>query len=64
VFWTGLYVFFTQRVPGITVSARYRNPDGRLYVFGIDITLDALSRFLGSVTIGRSGRAVIIDGNG
>jgi len=33
-------------------------------VFGVDITLDALSRFLGSVAIGRSGRAVIVDGNG
>ena len=33
-------------------------------MFGVDITLDALSRFLGSVAIGRSGRAVIIDGNG
>ena len=64
LFWTGLYIFFTQRVPGITVSARHRTADGRLYLFGVDITLDALSRFLGSVEIGRSGRAVIIDGSG
>jgi adenylate cyclase len=61
LFWTGLYIFFTQRVPGITVSAKHRTADGRLYVFGVDITLDAFSRFLGSVEIGRSGRAVIID---
>src|SRR5215472_2671757 len=44
LFWTGLYIFFTQRVPGITVSARHRTADGRLYLFGVDITLDALSR--------------------
>ena len=64
LFWTDIYIFFTQRVPGITVSARYLNALGRLYLFGVDITLDALSHFLASLKIGQSGRAVIIDGNG
>ena len=31
---------------------------------GVDITLDALSRFLGSLEIGRTGRAVIMDDTG
>jgi adenylate cyclase len=64
LFWTEVYIFFSQRVPGITVSARHRGPQGRLRVFGADITLDALSHFLASLTIGRSGRAVIIDDTG
>ncbi len=33
-------------------------------VFGVDITLEELSRFLGSLEIGQSGRALIIDGDG
>ncbi|HEX3522831.1 MAG TPA: cache domain-containing protein, partial [Stellaceae bacterium] len=61
LFWTSIYIFYSQRVPGITASAKYRDPNGRLYLFGVDITLDALSHFLASLEIGRTGRAVIID---
>jgi adenylate cyclase len=64
LFWTGIYIFFSQRAPGITASAKYRNQNGRLYLFGVDITLDALSHFLASLGIGRTGRAVIIDDAG
>jgi adenylate cyclase len=64
LFWTGIYIFFSQRVPGITASAKYRDPNGRVYLFGVDITLDALSSFLASLEIGRTGRAVIIDNAG
>jgi adenylate cyclase len=64
LFWTGIYIFYSQRVPGITASAKYRDPNGRLYLFGVDITLDALSHFLASLEIGRTGRAVIIDDAG
>lgn len=64
LFWTGVYVFFSQHVPGITASAKYRARDGRPYVFGADITLDALSHFLALLKIGRTGRAVIMDDTG
>jgi adenylate cyclase len=64
LFWTGVYIFFSQHAPGLTVSTKYRDGNGRLYLFGADITLDALSRFLTSLKIGRSGRAVIIDSTG
>ena len=64
LFWTGIYIFFSQRVPGITASAKYRDPSGHLYLFGVDITLDTLSHFLASLEIGRTGRAVIIDDAG
>ncbi|MET1026378.1 MAG: hypothetical protein ABWY00_04360, partial [Dongiaceae bacterium] len=36
VFWTGIYIFFTDRKPGLTVSTRYLNPDGRQFTFGVD----------------------------
>lgn len=64
VFWTGLYIFFTDRKPGLTASARYVAPDGRLYVFGVDIELQELSRFLGFLRIGQHGRALLMDGEG
>jgi len=64
VFWTGVYVFFTDQKPGLTASARYRTPDGRLHVVGADITLEDLSHFLASLKIRESGRAIIIDGSG
>jgi adenylate cyclase len=62
--WTGAYIFFTDRMPGITVAQRYRGPDGRLYVYGVDISLGALSKFLASLRIGRHGKAVIMDASG
>jgi hypothetical protein len=64
LFWTDAYVFYTGRKPGITVSARYRGADGRLYVYGVDIFLDELSRFLASLQIGRRGKAIIMDSSG
>jgi class 3 adenylate cyclase len=64
VFWTGVYVFFTDQKPGLTASARYRAPNGRLQVLGVDITLEDLSRFLTSLEIGKSGRAIVMDGAG
>ncbi|HZT19283.1 MAG TPA: cache domain-containing protein [Dongiaceae bacterium] len=64
LFWTGAYVFYTDRQPGITVSARYVGPQRRLYVYGVDISLGALSRFLASLQIGGGGKAVIMDADG
>lgn len=64
VFWSGVYIFFTSRMPGITAATRYHAPDGTEHVFSVDITLQALSQFLSSLRIGRSGRAVILDGSG
>ncbi|HTO81429.1 MAG TPA: cache domain-containing protein [Methylomirabilota bacterium] len=64
LFWTGVYVFFTDKKPGLTASVRYHDADGRTHVVGVDITLEELSHFLASLQIGRSGRAVIMDGSG
>jgi class 3 adenylate cyclase/GAF domain-containing protein len=64
LFWTAPYIFYTDRQPGITVAIPDRDPDGRRHVYGVDITLAALSNILGTLRIGRSGRAVIIDDSG
>jgi len=64
LFWTGAYIFFTDKKPGITVAGRYMAQNGRRFVYGVDISLDALSRFLASLQIGAHGRAVIIDKSG
>lgn len=62
VFWSGTYVFFSERAPGITASVH--GPDADPDVVGIDIKLDALSHFLGGLSIGRTGRAYIVSSSG
>jgi class 3 adenylate cyclase len=63
--WSPLYIFFTDRKPGITASEALLAPDGRLAaVFGVDIALDSLSAFLARLRIGRTGRAMIIQNDG
>ena len=62
VYWTGVYVFFTDKIPGITASKAFRDNGGRLIgVVGVDMELESLSQFLGSLQIGKSGKAMIID---
>jgi adenylate cyclase len=64
VYWTDPYIFFTTQIPGITAAIAYRDAKHTAYVFGVDISLKAISDFLASLKIGRRGRAVIIDGHG
>lgn len=64
VYWSSPYIFFTTQAPGITAAIRLTQPGRTDRVFGVDITLEALSGFLGSLRIGRTGRAAIIDGAG
>lgn len=64
VFWTGIYIFFTDHKPGVTVSTRAVGANGELRVLGIDITLEDLSRFLSTLEIGAHGQALIMDSGG
>jgi adenylate cyclase len=64
VYWTDVYVFFTAKEPGVTASTKYRTPEGRDVVVGVDIALAHLSRFLADIKIGEGGRAIIIDNKG
>jgi adenylate cyclase len=62
VFWSGVYIFFSERAPGVTAAVHGPgdNPD----VVGVDIRLDDISRFLGGLSIGRTGRAYIVAKDG
>ena len=62
VFWTSPYVFFSERAPGVTAAVH--GPEHDPDVIGIDIRLDALSGFLGALSIGRSGKAYLVTRNG
>ena len=65
LYWTDVYVFFTERAPGVTTALPHVSDDGSIpAVYGIDITLAALSRFLEDIEIGTTGRAMIIDADG
>jgi len=64
IYWTGIYIFFSDKKPGITVSTRVPDPSGTDRVFGVDVTLEELSRFLSSLEIGNHGRALIMDNDG
>ena len=62
LFWSRLYVFFSARAPGITAAVHGPAPDPD--VIGMDLRLDALSQFLGGLSIGRTGRAYVVAANG
>lgn len=65
VIWTEPYIFFTSQKPGITTASPVYDKNGKLHgVVGVDITIDELSTFLNSLTIGQNGKAFIVDTNG
>ncbi len=64
VFWSEPTIFYTTRSPGISASVRLLQPGLAPRVFGVDITLEALSQFLGSLHIGKTGRAAIVERDG
>ena len=66
VVWTDPYIFFTSQRPGITVATPVR-ADPRLPIrgaVGIDIEIDALSRFLTRLSVSPNGSAAIVSQNG
>jgi PAS domain-containing protein len=62
VFWSGVYIFFSMRAPGVTAAVHGPDPDPD--VVAVDIRLDAISRFLGGLSIGKTGRAYIVAKDG
>lgn len=63
--WTDVYPFFTDRTAGVTASVPVLGPDGALRAaIGADVTLKSISRFLASLSIGKTGQAMIIDAKG
>jgi adenylate cyclase len=65
VFWTDMYILFTDQTPGITTSYPLRDENGRIVgVFGLDIELGAMSRFLKTLRVGRNGVAFVFNEKG
>ena len=63
--WTDPYIFFTSKLPGITVAAPVADGKGGLQgVVGVDIEIAAISDFLAAQSIGEQGKAIILNKNG
>ena len=65
LFWTDVYIFFTDQIPGVTAAMPvFDDNDQLLGVLGVDIALEELANFFKDLTIGRNGQALIFDQEG
>lgn len=63
--WTAPYIFFSSQQPGITLAAPVMAAHGAVQgVVGVDIEISSLSDFLAHLTIGKTGRALIVSRDG
>jgi len=64
IVWTDPYIFFTSQKPGITIAGPFYDGAGKLKgIAGVDIEIDQLSTFIGSLKIGKNGRAFLMNRN-
>ncbi len=64
IVWTDPYIFYTSQKPGITIAGPFFDPSGNLMgVVGVDIEIDQLSVFIGNLTIGKHGKAFMLNRN-
>lgn len=64
LYWTDLYIFYPNDIPGITAAYPVFSPQGKfLGVFGLDINVAQVSHFLRKLQIGKSGIAFIFNQN-
>jgi len=65
VVWTEPYRFRTTGEPGITASARWRDPaTGVRYVYAVDVLLQDFSRLTNGMTVGTNGRVAVVMDDG
>jgi diguanylate cyclase (GGDEF)-like protein len=63
--WTGPYVFFTSKKPGVTSAAPILSANGTLLgVVGVDVEISKLSDFIERIPISEHGQAFIMDREG
>lgn len=59
--WTDVYVFYTEQTPGITASHPAYDRNGELSgVYGLDIRLEQVSKFLQTQRVGDKGQVVMV----
>lgn len=64
IVWTDPYIFFTSKKPGITIAGPFYDKKKQLNgIVGVDIEIDQLSTFIGSLKIGKNGRAFLMNRN-
>lgn len=62
LFWTDIYIFYTEKEPGITVAYPIYNKYQKFWgVFSIDISLGSISKFLKELKISKTGKVFILD---
>jgi len=65
IFWTDVYIFFTDKKPGITASYPVRDSNNNICgVLGLDFELVDICLFLKELQIGKSGAALIVSKEG
>lgn len=65
LFWTPVYRFFELNTLGITGSMPLFDAAGKMFgVVGVDLSFDLLSEFFAKQTIGKSGKAFVLNSNG
>lgn len=62
--WSRPFVTHTTARPVITVAVARRDADGRAHVAAVEVALDALSRFVSGLAVGRGGEAAVVDDQG
>jgi len=64
IVWTDPYIFFTSQKPGITIAGPFYDHHSLLKgIVGVDIEIDQLSTFIGSLKISKNGRAFLMNRN-
>ena len=64
LFWSDVYVFWSDRAPGLTLAAPHSLQGALVGVFGVDINLDELSRYLAELHVSEHGLAYALDRRG
>ncbi|OJX12294.1 MAG: hypothetical protein BGO77_03860 [Caedibacter sp. 37-49] len=63
--WSSIYVFNTNKKPGITAAMPILDKDGKLFaVTAVDINIDTFSKFLQELRIGNNGITFIVNTDG
>ncbi|GBQ04853.1 adenylate/guanylate cyclase domain-containing protein [Saccharibacter floricola] len=64
LYWTDPYPYVSTHQFIVTASTSFHTLDGHRFVFAINVSLNQLTKFVNSLKVGKSGKAVIVDLDG